>query len=93
MKKKNPYSQKELNKPPILCDKKCKRGESHNYIPEADCYVFWCKETLTGGIIGLSSDNPTWKMICPISREEWVELIGTNYESALKSVVGSVTKH
>jgi hypothetical protein len=66
----------KLNKPPILCNKKCKRGECHDYIPEANCYVFWCKETECGGIIGLASDNPTRKMISPISKKEWARLVG-----------------
>ena len=83
----------EMNKPPIACTKNCKRGECHDYIPEADCYIFWCEETNTGGIIGLASDHPSWKMISPISKEEWARLIGVNYESALNEIIGSVTKH
>ena len=81
----------EMNKPPIACTKDCKRGECHDFIPEANCYVFWCEVTKTGGIMSLD-DNPSWKMISPISRDDWVKMLANGIDS-IYTTIGAVVKH
>ena len=81
------------DRPPIACDRNCKRGTCHDYIPEANCYVFWCEVTQTGGIMDFNEPKPFWRMYSPIERQVWIDNIARGLHYVLSQFKNSELKH